>query len=480
MTFNATSQQSISAESVRTEASSFFNQTAELEHGEVLQEILDNLLPINFRTETGLADGDNIPQKHFRILTVQKVLETAQTLNCGLCRNQDFIYGFNGAFWQLVDRNELETFLGEAGQKLGVDKITARDYEFKAKLFKQFMADAYLPKPKTIDDKVLINLQNGTYEITKDEMRLRGFSRADFLTYQLSFSYDETATYPKWQAFLDKVLPDASRQYLLAEYAAYVFARHLKLEKTLILYGTGANGKSVVFEVFNALLGKENVSNYSLEALGDNYYRAMIGNKLLNYSSEISNRLQAEKFKQLTSGEPVEARLPYGQPMILTNYARLAFNCNELPKDVEHTKAFFRRFLIIPFDVTIPDEEQNPNLPKEIIQSELSGVFNWLLDGLKRLLDRNRFSPCEASEKMLQTFQRESDSVAMFLSDEGYKADAEDYLQVQDVYRNYRTYCLDNGYKPLGRNNFTKRLETNGVVIERYNVGNVAFLRRTL
>ncbi len=88
------------------------------------------------------------------------------------------------------------------------------------------------------------------------------------------------------------------------------------------------------------ILGKENISNYSLESLGDQYYRAMLANKLLNYSSEISNRLQAEKFKQLTSGEPIEARLPYGQPMTLTNYAKLAFNTNELPKDFGKGKYF--------------------------------------------------------------------------------------------------------------------------------------------
>lgn len=138
-----------------------------------------------------------------------------------------------------------------------VDEITANYHKFKAELYKQFLSVAHLPKPETENNTVLINLRNGTFEITKDEIRLRDFRRADFLTYQLGFGYDKTATYPKWQAFLNEVLPGISRQNLLAEYIGYVFARHLKLEKTLILYGTGANGKSVIFEVINALLGKE-------------------------------------------------------------------------------------------------------------------------------------------------------------------------------------------------------------------------------
>src|SRR5690606_3385386 len=99
-----------------------------------------------------------------------------------------------------------------------------------------------------------------------------------------------------------------------------------------------------------------NTSQYSLQDLtNDNgYYRAMIANKLVNYASEISGKLEAATFKQLASGETVTARLPYGNPMQISDYARLIFNVNDLPRDVEQTDAFFRRFLIVPFDVTIP------------------------------------------------------------------------------------------------------------------------------
>ena len=113
-----------------------------------------------------------------------------------------------------------------------------------------------------------------------------------------------------------------------------------------MLHGTGANGKSVFFEVVSALLGTNNVSNYSLQSLtNDNgYFRARLANKLVNYASEINGKLEASIFKQLVSGEPVEARLPYGQPFVLRDYAKMIFNINQLPKDVEHTNAFFRRF----------------------------------------------------------------------------------------------------------------------------------------
>jgi putative DNA primase/helicase len=284
---------------------------------------------------------------------------------------------------------------------------------------------------------------------------------------------------PRWTTFLDEVLPDRSKQAVLAEYFAYVFVRQFTLEKTLLLYGTGANGKSVVFRVINAMLGEENVTNYGLEALCNDYYRAKIANSLLNYSSDISNRLQAEKFKLITSGEPIEARLPYGQPMILKRYARLAFNCNELPKDVEHTEAYFRRFLIIHFDQFIPEENRNPTLASEIIDTELPGVFNWVLQGLDRLLASKAFSPCAAAQESLKWYKTESDSVAMFLADEGYGR-SETSQPVKGVYRDYREYCGDNGYRPLGRNNFGKRLQHIGIPILRTRLGLEAHLARDL
>ncbi len=104
----------------------------------------------------------------------------------------------------------------------------------------------------------------------------------------------------------------------------------------------------------------------------------------------------------------------------MREYGKLMFNCNELPKEVEQTNAFFRRFLIIPFNQTIPESEQDPELAKKIIASELSGVFNWLLDGLRRLLSQKKFTQSEIVRNQIEAYRRESDSVAMFMEEEGY------------------------------------------------------------
>ncbi|MBC9910569.1 DNA primase [Chitinophaga varians] len=423
-----------------------------------------------------------LKQAHYLIICIEEILRVATVNRWGICQHQGFIYLYNGAYWSQFDTNELKAFLGKCGEKMGIDKFKSRFYMFRDHLLKQFYDTAHLPSPLMPDNVVSINLQNGTFEITPDGTRLRGFRHEDFITYQLPFSFDEAATAPLFTQYLNTVLPDIQRQRVLAEYIGYLFIHPgtLKLEKSLLLYGSGANGKSVFFEVINALLGTENVCNYSLQSLTDTtgYFRAKLANKLVNYASEINGNLEASIFKQLASGEPVEARQPYGQAFNLTHYAKLIFNCNELPKAVEHTHAFFRRFLIIPFDVTIPPEAQDKELSKKIIQQELSGVFNWVLAGLHRLLKQKNFSDCDAAKQQLQQYQRQSDSVLMFLEEEGYKPSQIGFLPLQQLYTLYKIFCADNGYRLCSNKTVSERLRSHGYEMERKTPGMVVYLEK--
>src|SRR5690625_3351604 len=244
----------------------------------------------------------------------------------------------------------------------------------------------------------------------------------------------------------------------------YIFTRNLKLEKVLFLYGSGRNGKSVMFDIIRSMLGEENISFYGLESLtNDNgYYRAKLVNKLINWASDIGDRLQSNTFKQLASGEPIECRLPYKEPFQLKNVCKFIFNTNTLPADVEHTDAFFERFLIIPFEQYIKPEDRDPKLAGKIIERELPGVLNWVVDGLDRLVSQQKFSRCKASENALSAFRKESDSVALFTSEMNYKPSADQWTKAKPVYTDYRSYCLDEGMKPLARKNFHKRLESLG------------------
>lgn len=448
-------------------------------HGDLLDRLLAAVGPVDFRAAAGVEEDEKLRGKHYTVGVVAEVLRLAALNRWNLCKHNESVYLFNGAYWKQIERDTLKAFLGDAAARMGVPAADAIYHRNRDEYLNQFLSAAYLPAPRRQLDCVLINLQNGTLEIKPDGWHLRPPDAADFLTYQLPFEYKPDAAAPTFAAYLDTVLPDAGLRGVLAEYLGYVFTRHLKLEKALFCYGTGANGKSVLFEIVNALLGPENVTSLSLTHLREEYNRAELSDKLLSYSSELDGgKLETALFKQLISGEPIQARRKYGHPFTLTDYAKLAFNANELPRDAEHSEAFFRRFLIVPFAVTIPTEQRDATLAGRIIAHELPGVFNWVLAGLSRLLAANGFTPCLAVAEALSAYKLESDSVALFLDEEGYRPSPDRHQPLKELYAAYRLSCQQDGGRPVGRTNFSKRLKALGYHANKTNVGQVVYLSR--
>lgn len=473
---NFTAESIITIEDLCEESDKLINKRLDI--SEILQHTLKNIEVKDFRKEADLTEEDKtLQRKHYIILVVQFLNEKANELDLDIIFKDGKIYMYNTQYWEVVKESEFNFFLGEIALKMGVDKFDAKFFKFKEDLFKQFVSESNFKYIKPDRQDTLINLKNGTFEISKATPKLRGFQKDDFLTYQLPFSYEENAQPVQFLKFLNDVLPEKELQDILAEYIGSIFISNevLKFEKALFLYGTGSNGKSVIFDIINALLGHQNFSSYSLESLTkDKDSRAMIADKLLNYASEMSANLESDIFKKLVSREPIDARVLYKSSFIMEDYARLMFNCNELPNDIEHTNAFFRRFLIIPFRVTIKEEDQDRQLSQKILKSELPGVFNWILEGMSRLLTNKAFTSSSIVENEVKKFRRESDSVLCYIDENEYVKSAVDYTTLQNMYEEYRMYCIQNGNKPCANKKFASRLR-NEFEMTRKNFGQVVF-----
>lgn len=72
---------------------------------------------------------------------------------------------------------------------------------------------------------------------------------------------------------------------------------------------------------------------------------------------------------------------------------------------------------------------------------------------------------------------KESDSVAMFVEDEGYKK-SHNYTPLNEMYLDYRSFCSDNGNKPCSKKIFSNRLKPHGFDAERKNFGMVVFAEK--
>ena len=435
----------------------------------ILDNIIDQLSEVDF---TELADlrGKNmqIPNKVYVVGTVEELLKQLSLFGSNICYKNNTVFLYNGQFWDGIEQAEFKRFLSQSARKLGVEFYTSKHYEFADKLERQFQLSASLPTPPQTKNKTLVNLKNGTLEISEKETIIRAFDPKDFLRYQLPFDYDEKEKCVLYDKFLQEVLPDEELRDVVHEFIGYVFLRYMKLEKVLVMDGEGSNGKSTLGDIVSALVGKVNITNFSLEALNKETARFEIVGKLLNFSSENKKGLSSELLKAIASREPIQVKRLYEQPFSTDDLPRLIMNTNGIPLDQgESTYAFIRRFLIIPFDVTIADDKKDIELGNKIISKELGGVFNRVLEGIIRLKRTKGFTKSAIIDSAINEFKKDLDSVQQFIDDEGLKPSTTHKKEVQDVYILYRNYCDDSGKRPLSKPKFLKSIKKQGFEVER-------------
>jgi len=445
---------------------------------QILEDLLNEIKDTNFRKFLGLKPNAIVTQKHLVFGVVKKLLEVSIESRWILAKVYEFIYLFNGCYWQQLDRDELKWLVGKAAIKMGIKDYYALHYEFKDNLLKQFLTAAHRKAPKPKSNTVLINLLNGTFEFSSTGGKIRAFDPDDFLTNQLPFEYNPEAKCPLFDTYLLKVLPNESCRMVLQEFSGYIFTE-LNLEKILTLTGNGSNGKSVFFNIICALVGKENVLNFSLGMFSHEGNRAKLVNMYLNYSSEKGEDVNPDIYKALASCESMQARELYGKPFNFTPRTRHILNANELPKVTEQTDAFYRRTIIIPFETKISEEERDIDLADKIIANELPGVFNWLLIGLDRILAEKKFTHSEKIDKAIADYKTQSDSVALFLEEKALIRSTNKKESVADLYRDYKTFCTDDGYRAVSKNKFSIRLENKGFERTRLTGGGAAFFIET-
>jgi putative DNA primase/helicase len=175
----------------------------------------------------------------------------------------------------------------------------------------------------------------------------------------------------------------------------------------------------------------------------------------------------------LVSGEPVEARLPHGKPFVLKDYAKFIFNTNNMPRDVEHNEAFYRRLFVVNFQETIPVNERDPKLAQKIIASDLPGIFNWVLAGLERLLFNQGFTYSQQINSAITEYRQQSDTVYLYMDEKGYEVGEDEKVDAYQIHHDYQEYCKNAGYKPCALRTFNERLRNLGYSIVRHNRGMV-------
>ena len=147
---------------------------------------------------------------------------------------------------------------------------------------------------------------------------------------------------------------------------------------------------------------------------------------------------------------------------------------NKFPNNIEFTHAYLRRFIILNFEVIIPDEEQDKHLAERIISKELSGIFNWVLEGLGRLLKQQQFTESPKAKELLEEMRFESDSVAQFLEEKQYlpSTSGNDKILLKRFREEYQAYCHIKKLIPVGQKEFSTRIKSLKFEIQKGGGGN--------
>lgn len=117
---------------------------------------------------------------------------------------------------------------------------------------------------------------------------------------------------------------------------------------------------------------------------------------------------------------------------------------NELPDTTDLTNGYFRRMCILPFNRTFNEKERNRNLLNELT-NELPGIFNWAMEGLKRLREQDFiFSYAQAIEDELNKYRLMQNPVLGFY-DAMIELDESSRIKRADVFEYFKFWCEEQG-----------------------------------
>jgi putative DNA primase/helicase len=95
-------------------------------------------------------------------------------------------------------------------------------------------------------------------------------------------------------------------------------------------------------------------------------------------------------------------------------------------------------------------------------------------------LEQKKFTDCEAVREALESYKINSNTVSLFLQEKNYIKSPKDYVQLKQLYIDYRVFCYEGGYTPVNKGNFVSRLKNSGILIGHKNIGNVVYIETAL
>ncbi|MFR3684808.1 MAG: phage/plasmid primase, P4 family [Enterococcus sp.] len=353
----------------------------------------------------------------------------------------------------------------ESHAKWSQQKLSETKKFIFIKIFDSKMKD----NPFNHSKPYLTNFKNGTYNIKTGEMKPH--DTKDYILQSHNYAIDPTTKEvpTKTIEWLEDLTGYSDSAKHLMEIIGYCFYRSYAPFQTItILQGAGENGKSTFLDILTKLLGADNVSNMTLQDLGNKQNRFASANlfqKEANLFADVDSEFLKSTglLKALTGGDRLSAEFKGKDHFMFVNFAKLIFSANELPSFNDFTHGFERRLYVVPFDCVI-DENFKTKHDLKAIEKEIPLFATYCISMFKEALDRKELTVSDKMNQAKDKWLKESNHVLRFI-EEMCEVDMESKEgdSSKMIYEEYRNFCYRENLKELSQPRFTKQLEKMGI-----------------
>ena len=306
----------------------------------------------------------------------------------------------------------------------------------------------------------VLQFSNCILDFSDGQKKIIDSTPEHFCNFRLPYNYDENAECPEFLHFLYDIFEnDEERVKLVQEIMGACLYYDKCMQYLVVFLGRGSNGKSVLASVIRHMLGDENVSAIALDRLsGDKFSKQNLDGKLLNISSETKSEkvYSTADFKALTGGDSVEVEKKFQDAYTTEIYSKYIVLANEMFQTDDNSDGFYRRLLIIPFHQKyekkssdgVPDKNRKYQdvFLEQKLKKELSGIFNFALEGFFRLWKNGfQFSDSAVCMEAQRNFRHEHNLAAAFLNE---CAEIKENVIVKscELFPRFEKFCKENHY----------------------------------
>lgn len=294
-----------------------------------------------------------------------------------------------------------------------------------------------LPMDQLNQNPHLLNLENGTVNLKTG--RLHDHNPQDNITQIANCSFDESAKCPTWRETLEIIF---DQDFELIEYVqkllGYSISGDIGEHLLPICYGSGENGKSTLWNPIIEILG--DYATLAPESLLLGYGREHPTEKALLYQKRFvavsepdeNARLKESRVKELTGDDWITARRMGEDFWTFRRTHTFWISTNHLPTIRGTDNGIWRRVKLIPFNIRIRDrvKEVKKDFVHELVESEGSGILNWLVMGFRKYFAEGLDDPKVVVDATEQ-YRQSEDLIGRFVNDccdlgNGLEATAED------------------------------------------------------